>query len=248
MTKPKLRLGVNIDHVATLRNARGGKYPDVLRAAKFVKELGADRVTIHLREDRRHIMDADVHNICEWGGLPVNLETAATSEMLEIGRKYKPHTILIVPENRMERTTEGGLNVIAKKDMIGEMIAAFKAIGTKVSLFIEADEAQIEMAASLGAHSIEIHTGEYCDAVTDGNHAKAQKCLDAIIKGARLGASLGLEIHAGHGITYESVTPIAEIAEITELNIGHFLVAEAVFVGLGASIGEMRRLMDLARA
>lgn len=248
MTKSKLRLGVNIDHVATLRNARGGKYPDVLRAAMFVKELGADRVTIHLREDRRHIMDKDVHQICEWGGLPVNIETAATDEMLEIGLKYKPHTILLVPENRMERTTEGGLNVIAKKDMIGAMIAEYRQVGTKVSLFIEADEAQIKIAAELGAHSIEIHTGEYCDAVSDGNHVKAQQCLDSIIKGAKLGASLGLEIHAGHGITYESVTTIAAIAEITELNIGHFLVAEAVFVGLAQSVGEMRRLMDLARA
>ncbi|KAF0114772.1 MAG: pyridoxine 5-phosphate synthase [Hyphomonadaceae bacterium] len=248
MNKDYLKLGVNIDHVATLRNARGGKYPDVLRAAKFVKELGADRVTIHLREDRRHIMDQDVHNICEWGGLAVNFEIAATDEMLAIGLKYKPDTILIVPENRMERTTEGGLNVIAKKDVIGAMIREFKKAQSKVSLFIEADEAQIKMAASIGAHSIEIHTGEYCDAITDGNQVKADKCLEKIQNGAKLGKSLGLEIHAGHGITYESVTPIASIPEITELNIGHFLVAEALFVGLAQSIGEMRRLMDLARA
>jgi pyridoxine 5-phosphate synthase len=247
MKEQRIRLGVNIDHIATLRNARGGKYPDVLRAAKTVKALGAERVTIHLREDRRHIRDEDVYNICNWGELPVNLEIAATEEMLAIGLKYKPHSILMVPENRMERTTEGGLDVIAKHDVIGAMIKEFAKVGVKTSLFIEADEAQIKMAAKLMANSIEIHTGEYCDAVIASDSSKADKCLIKIKEGAALAQSLGLEVHAGHGITYECVSAIAGISQIVELNIGHFLVSEAVFVGLESSIAKMRQLMDAAR-
>lgn len=244
----KLRLGINIDHVATLRNARGGRHPDTLRAASLVKMIGADSLTIHLREDRRHINDEDVRTLSEWGGLPINLEMAATREMLDIGLKYKPHAICIVPEKREERTTEGGLDVVGNQAILGPMIEKLQANGSRVSLFIEANVAQIEMAAKLGAKAFEIHTGRYCDAIVDGDTNTSNEVLEAIKYGAQLGAALGMEVHAGHGITYESVTPIAQIPEIIELNIGHFLVSEALFVGLGHSIMHMRELMDKARA
>ncbi len=244
---PKLRLGVNIDHVATIRNARGGDLPDPLRAAHLAEEAGADGITAHLREDRRHIRDEDLRRLKAEIKLPLNLEMAATEEMLEIALKHLPHACCIVPERRAERTTEGGLDAVGGHARLGPIVARLKRAGIRVSLFIEPDVAQIEMAAKLGAPVVELHTGRYCDLMTAGEERLTALELQRVREAARLGASLGLEIHAGHGLTYDSVGRIARIPEVRELNIGHFLIGEAIFVGLPASIREMRRLMDEAR-
>lgn len=239
----KLRLGVNIDHVATIRNARGGAFPDPVRAAKQAAEAGADGITAHLREDRRHISDADIERLAREIDLPLNLEMAATDEMLAIALKHRPHAACIVPEKREERTTEGGIDAAGQHNRLAPLVRALGEARVRVSLFIEADRRQFDAAKSLGAPVVEIHTGAYCD--TTG--AAREKHLQAIREGAAYGASLGLEIHAGHGLGYDTVGPIAAVPEIRELNIGHFLVGEAIFVGLEASIRRMRELMDEAR-
>jgi pyridoxine 5-phosphate synthase len=240
----RLRLGVNIDHVATIRNARGGVFPDPVRAAKLAAEAGADGITAHLREDRRHISDDDIERLAREITLPLNFEMAATDEMLSIALKYKPHAACIVPEKREERTTEGGIDAAGRHNRLAPLVRLLGGAGTRVSLFIEADKRQLDAAKSLGAPVVELHTGAYCDATG----AEREKYLQAIREGAAYGASLGLEIHAGHGLGYDTVGPIAAIPEIRELNIGHFLVGEGIFVGLEASIRQMRRLMDEARA
>jgi pyridoxine 5-phosphate synthase len=239
----RLRLGVNIDHVATIRNARGGAFPDPARAARLAAEAGADGITAHLREDRRHISDADIERLSREIALPLNLEMAATDEMLAIALRHKPHAACIVPEKREERTTEGGIDAAGQHNRLAPIVHKLGAANVRVSLFIEADKRQFDAAKSLGAPVVEIHTGAYCD--TSG--AAREKHLKAIREGAAYGASLGLEIHAGHGLSYDTVGPVAAIPQIRELNIGHFLVGEAIFVGLEASIREMRRLMDEAR-
>ncbi|MBO6580574.1 pyridoxine 5'-phosphate synthase [Thalassospira sp.] len=240
----KLRLGVNIDHVATIRNARGGDLPDPVRAAALAKAAGADGITAHLREDRRHIRDADMQRLREEVDLPLNFEMAATDEMLAIAIQTKPHAVCLVPEKREERTTEGGLDVAGGHNHLKRFVSDLGDAGIRVSLFIEASEAQLEAAKSLGAPVVEIHTGAYCDAKTDEERARE---LDRIRHAVQYGAGIGLEIHAGHGLNFETVKPIAAMPEIAELNIGHFLIGEAVFVGLEAAIAEMRRLMDEAR-
>ncbi|MCC7429118.1 MAG: pyridoxine 5'-phosphate synthase [Alphaproteobacteria bacterium] len=243
-TLPKLRLGVNIDHVATIRNARGGAHPDPVRAALLAKEAGADGITAHLREDRRHIRDADMPRLRHDVGLPLNFEMAATEEMAGIALALRPHACCLVPERREERTTEGGLDVLGALPWLTPYIGRLAAAGIRVSLFIAADPAQIRAAASAGAPVIELHTGTYCDAHTEAERAQE---LARLAEGARLAAGLGLEVHAGHGLGFETVGPVAAIPEVRELNIGHFLVGEGVFTGLGPAIKEMRRRMDAAR-
>ncbi len=243
----KLRLGVNIDHVATVRNARGGAYPDPLRAARAAQEAGADGITAHLREDRRHITDADIEGLQEILTVPLNFEMAATDEMQAIALRHKPHAVCIVPEKREERTTEGGLEVAREENRLAHFIAPLREAGCRVSIFIAADQRQIEAANRIGAEVIELHTGAYCDAFADGNWATAQKELQKLEAMAKFGHDLGLEVHAGHGLTYDTVSPVAAFPEVQELNIGHFLIGEAIFLGLGPAIAEMRRLMDDAR-
>jgi len=240
----RLRLGVNIDHVATIRNARGGRFPDPVRAAKMAAGGGADGITAHLREDRRHISDDDIERLSREIDLPLNLEMAATDEMLEIALRHRPHAVCIVPEKREERTTEGGIDAIGHHVRLVPIIDALAKANIRVSLFIEADRQQLEAAKALGAPVVELHTGAYCEAgdLERGHH------LAALQDGARFAAALGLEVHAGHGLTYDNVVAIAAIPEIVELNIGHFLIGEAIFVGLESSIREMRRLMDQARS
>jgi len=239
-----LRLGVNIDHVATIRNARGGNYPDPLRAAKMAAAAGADGITAHLREDRRHITDTDILRLCDEIDLPLNLEMAATDEMLAIALRHKPRAACLVPEKREERTTEGGLDVVGGFEKLRPYVARLSDAGMRVSLFIEPDTAALDAAKALGAPVVELHTGAYCD-LKDAQQRDAE--FQRIIAAATHAASLGLECHAGHGLTYDTVKPIAAIATIKELNIGHFLVGEAIFVGFEATIREMRRLMDEAR-
>lgn len=239
----RLRLGVNIDHVATIRNARGGAFPDPVRAAKLAAEAGADGITAHLREDRRHIADGDIERLVREIDLPLNLEMAATEEMLQIALKHRPHAACIVPEKREERTTEGGIDAAALHNRLSPLVRALRDNGTRVSLFIEADKRQLDAAVALGAPVVELHTGAYCD--SEGE-ARAHY-LDSIRAAAEYGAGLGLEIHAGHGLSYDTVGPIAAIPQIRELNIGHFLVGEAIFIGLDAAIRRMRALMDEAR-
>ncbi|WP_116133911.1 pyridoxine 5'-phosphate synthase [Tropicimonas sp. IMCC34043] len=243
----RLRLGVNIDHVATLRNARGGAVPDPLRAARMAEAAGADGITAHLREDRRHIRDSDIAALSTGSSLPLNLEMAATPEMQSIALHYRPHAVCLVPERREERTTEGGLEVEGDTVHLSDFIAPLRAAGTRVSLFIAADPAQIEAAARVGAAVVELHTGAYCDFHVDGSLAARDAELARLTAGAAQARALGLEVHAGHGLTYDSVAPIAAIPEIAELNIGHFLIGEAVFVGLDAAIRQMRALMEDAR-
>ena len=243
MTMP-LRLGVNIDHVATIRNARGGRHPDPIRAAHAAEDAGADGITAHLREDRRHISDGDIERLMGMLKVPLNLEMAATPEMTRIALKHRPHAACIVPERREERTTEGGLDVAGNLAGLKPMIAELGAAGIRVSLFIEPDPRQLEAAAKAGAPVIELHTGAYCEAPA-GPHRQAQ--LDRIVSAAAFADEIGLECHAGHGLCFETVSDVAVIPTIAELNIGHFLVGEAIFVGFGASIREMRSLMDLAR-
>jgi len=242
-----LRLGVNIDHVATLRNARGGRDPDPVRAALLAQQAGADGITLHLREDRRHIRDADLAAVMAAVSLPINLELAATAEMQRIALAHKPHAVCIVPERREERTTEGGLEVAGDDNRLRDFIAPLRASGARVSLFIAPDEAQVEAAAHVGAQVVEFHVGAYCEYCADGNDAARVAELRKLFVAAALAQELGLEVHAGHGLNYENVGPIAAIPEVVELNIGHFMIGEAVFVGLEAVIREMRRQMNLAR-
>ncbi|MBC2859308.1 pyridoxine 5'-phosphate synthase [Stappia sp. 28M-7] len=247
MTSKRLRLGVNIDHVATIRNARGGRFPDPIRAAHLAAKAGADGITAHLREDRRHISDHDIARLSHEIDLPLNFEMAATDEMLKIALEARPHAACIVPEKREERTTEGGLDARGQHDHLKPIIAALRDKGTRVSLFIEADKAQLDAAASLGAPVVELHTGRYCDLHNDGDAEGAARELVRIREAAQHGTSIGLEVHAGHGLAFDTVEGVAAIPQIAELNIGHFLVGEAIFIGLEAAIGEMRRLMDKAR-
>ncbi|MBY5972530.1 pyridoxine 5'-phosphate synthase [Pseudooceanicola marinus] len=246
--QPKLRLGVNIDHVATVRNARGGAYPDPLRAAKLAEEAGADGITAHLREDRRHISDADIEALAAALSVPLNFEMAATDEMQAIALRHKPHAVCIVPEKREERTTEGGLEVAREENRLAHFIAPLREAGCRVSIFIAADRAQIEAANRIGAEVIELHTGAYCDAHAEGRFDDRDAELERLREMAAFGHSLGLEVHAGHGLTYDTVVPVAAFPELRELNIGHFLIGEAIFRGLPSAITEMRRLMDEARA
>lgn len=243
----KLRLGVNIDHVATVRNARGGAVPDPVRAAKLAEEAGADGITAHLREDRRHMVDADIEALTEALSVPLNFEMAATDEMQTIALRYKPHAVCIVPERREERTTEGGLEVAREENKLAHFIAPLADAGCRVSIFIAADQRQIEAAARIGASVVELHTGAYCDAHAEARLQERDAELTRITEMASYAHSLGLEVHAGHGLTYGCVPPIAALPEVRELNIGHFLIGEAIFVGLEAAIQEMRRVMDMAR-
>ena len=247
MKAPPLRLGVNIDHVATVRNARGGPHPDPIRAAHLAVLAGADGITAHLREDRRHIGDRDIERLMESLTKPLNFEMAATEEMQAIALRHRPHAICVVPERREERTTEGGLNVAQDENRIATFIAPLRDMGARVSLFIGADPRQVEAAARVGAAVIEVHTGAYCDAHHEGHEAERDAELGRIRAAAALADSLGLEVHGGHGLTYDTVAPVAAIPQMRELNIGHFLIGEAIMQGLAPAISEMRRRMDAAR-
>lgn len=245
-----LRLGVNIDHVATLRNARGGTHPDPVDAAIMAIEAGADGITAHLREDRRHITDADMERLaalCVERNVPLNMELAATEEMVAIATRLKPHAACIVPERREERTTEGGLDVAGQHNRITPMIAQLADAGCRVSLFIEATSPQIDAAASTRAEIVEFHTGAYAHALDDGDQAKADMILQQLRDGGQRAHAAGLEVHYGHGLTFDNVGPIARIEEARELNIGHFIIGEAVFMGLSAAIDRMATLIREAR-
>ncbi|MBU6297134.1 MAG: pyridoxine 5'-phosphate synthase [Alphaproteobacteria bacterium] len=239
----KLRLGVNIDHVATIRNARGGAFPDPMRAALLAASAGADGITAHLREDRRHISDNDIERLRMELSIPLNLEMAATDEMAAIALKHIPHACCIVPEKREERTTEGGIDAAGQHDRLAPIVRKLVDAGIRVSMFIEPDKRHLDASRSLGAPVVELHTGAYSEA----KNAEQKRLLEKIRNAAAYGASIGLEIHAGHGLTYENVKPIAAIPQIRELNIGHYLIGEAIFVGLADSIHRMRDLMDEAR-
>lgn len=247
MSAPKIRLGINIDHVATLRNARGGALPDPLRAAHLAAGAGADNITAHLREDRRHIRDGDIARLVTELDCPLNMEMAATEEMTAIALEAKPHAACLVPERREERTTEGGLDVLSQEATLAPVIAALGRAGIRVSLFIGAERPQIAAAARLSAPAIEIHTGGWCDAVAEGRDKDAETEWQAIVDGAHYADSLGLEVHAGHGLDYETARKISALPEIVELNIGHFLIGEAVFIGLAEAIRRMRAAMDKGR-
>ena len=239
----KLRLGVNIDHVATVRNARGSGYPDPVRAALRAVEAGADGITAHLREDRRHITDDDIARLVDQLSVPLNLEMAATEEMLAIALRHRPHAVCIVPEKREERTTEGGLDAAGLHNHLAPMVEQLRANGSRVSLFIEPDARQIDAALRLGAPVVELHTGRYCELAEGEREVELKRIADA----AALAVKAGLEPHAGHGLTFDNVVPIAAIPQIMELNIGHFLIGEAIFDGLAPVIRHMRALMDEAR-
>lgn len=243
----RLRLGVNIDHVATVRNARGGALPDPVRAAHRAIAAGADGITAHLREDRRHIRDADMVRLAAELTKPLNFEMAATDEMLALAKRLKPHAACLVPEKREERTTEGGLDVVGQEALLAPRIAQLRAAGCRVSLFIEPDEAPIAMAAKLGAPVVELHTGSWCHAVADGETAKAAAEFQRLANGAAYAAKLGLEVHAGHGLDYDTARQLAGVSAFVEFNIGHFLIGEAIFIGLEAAIGRMRQAMDEGR-
>ena len=242
-----IRLGVNIDHVATIRNARGGDHPDPVRAAHLVASVGADGITAHLREDRRHIRDDDMRRLKEELDLPLNFEMAATAEMLKLCTEVAPHACCLVPENRNERTTEGGLDVAGQHNFLTPFVRELTDVGIRASLFVDPEERQIEAAKSAGAPVIEIHTGAYYEATaaTEPNRIAAE--FEKIRKAAAFADQLGLEVHAGHGLTFHNVQPVAALPQVQELNIGHFLVGEAVFMGLGESVKEMKRLMQDAR-
>jgi pyridoxine 5-phosphate synthase len=244
----RLRLGVNIDHVATVRNARGGALPDPVRAAHQAVAAGADGITAHLREDRRHIRDVDIERLVAELTKPLNFEMAATDEMVALAVRLKPHAACLVPEKREERTTEGGLDVVGQQAALTPPIARLRDAGCRVSLFIEADEAPIAMAAKLGAPVVELHTGSWCHAVLDGHAAKAEAEFDRLAKGAAFAASLGLEVHAGHGLDYDTARRLAAVPDFVEFNIGHFLVGEAIFIGLDATLARMRQAMDDGRS
>jgi len=239
----RLRLGVNIDHVATIRNARGGDHPDPVRAAILAAKAGADGVTAHLREDRRHITDRDIERLLAEIELPLNLEMAATGEMLEIALRHRPHAACIVPEKREERTTEGGLDAAGQIEALGPIVAKLADAGVRVSLFIEPSERQVDAAMRLGAPVVEFHTGRYAHAGGENRTTELRRITDA----AALAAKNGIEPHAGHGLIFDNVIPVAAIPQIAELNIGHFLIGEAIFIGLDASVRQMRALMDEAR-
>lgn len=247
MTKPPLRLGVNIDHVATIRNARGGNHPDPVRAAELARDAGADGITAHLREDRRHIRDDDMRRLKKEINLPLNFEMAATAEMHKLVTEVLPHACCIVPENRNERTTEGGLDVAGQHNFIAPFVRELNDAGVRVSLFVDPDKRQIEAAKSVDAPVIEIHTGAYYEACMATNPKRIEHEFNLIKEGAEFAAGLGLEVHAGHGLTFHNVQPIAAIEQLAELNIGHFLVGESVFMGLGEAVKEMKRLMQDAR-
>lgn len=246
MTRP-IRLGVNIDHVATVRNARGGAHPDPVLAAHLAARAGADGITAHLREDRRHIRDDDIARLKAELNVPLNFEMAATAEMIGIALRTLPHAACLVPEKREERTTEGGLDIVGAAAHLRPMIAELKAAGIRVSLFVEPDEAVMDAAAALGAPVVELHTGTYCEAVLAGQGGKVEAELARIRRAAEHGAKLGLEIHAGHGLALGSVRPVAALPQIAELNIGHFLIGEAIFVGLEGAVKAMRAAMDEGR-
>ena len=239
----RLRLGVNIDHVATIRNARGGSHPDPVRAALAAARAGADGITAHLREDRRHITDDDIDRLMAEIDLPLNLEMAATEEMLEIALAHRPHAACIVPEKREERTTEGGLDAAGQFDLLAPFVDRLGKAGVRVSLFIEPSERQLEAALRLGVPVVEFHTGRF--AHLDGPEGEAE--LKRLVDGAALATKNGIEAHAGHGLTFDNVAPIAAIPQLAELNIGHFLIGEAIFTGLEASVARMRAAMDSAR-
>ena len=239
----RLRLGVNIDHVATVRNARGGRHPDPVRAAQLALAAGADGITAHLREDRRHITDEDIRRIVREVPAPLNMELAAVEGMVAIALAHKPHAVCIVPERRQERTTEGGLDVVAAVANLAPIVQSLADAGIRVSLFIEPSPEQLEAARAVGAAAVELHTGRYCDSRGEAQ----QRELDRIQQSAAMCETLGLECHAGHGLSYDTVGPIAAIPAVIELNIGHFLVGEAIFCGLEASIRQMRKAMDAAR-
>ena len=239
----RLRLGVNIDHVATIRNARGGAHPDPVRAARMAADAGADGITAHLREDRRHISDDDIARLAAEIDLPLNLEMAATDEMLDIALRHRPHAACIVPERREERTTEGGLDAAGQHGMLAPLVGRLRGVNIRVSLFIEPDRRQIDAARHLGAPVVELHTGRYCYLDGDAQQVELARLRDAAV----YASGLGIEVHAGHGLSFANVGPVAAIPHVIELNIGHFLVGEAIFIGFDPSIREMRRLMDEAR-
>ncbi len=243
-----LRLGVNVDHVATIRNARGGGHPDPVRAARAAAEAGADSIVAHLREDRRHISDDDLQRLIAAIDIPLTLEMAATDEMLGIALQHAPHAVCIVPERREERTTEGGLDVVSGHNHLKRFVDELGDRGAIVSMFIEPDDAQLDASRSIGAPAVEIHVGAYCDAVIAGELDRAEMLLARIVAAAEYGVGIGLKVHAGHGITFETVGPVAAIPQIEELNIGHFIIGEAIFTGLDSSIRRMRSLMHTARA
>ncbi len=248
MMAGRLRLGVNIDHVATVRNARGGLLPDPVRAAHLAVKAGADGITAHLREDRRHIRDDDIERLVAELAVPLNFEMASTAEMIALAERIRPHAACLVPEKREEVTTEGGLDVVGQAASLAPAITQLKAAGARVSLFIEADAAAITMTAKLGAPVVELHTGTWCHAVLDGHGARAQAEFRRLAEGAALAASLGLEVHAGHGLDYDTARSLAAVPEFVEFNIGHFLVGEAIFVGLETALARMRAAMDAGRA
>jgi pyridoxine 5-phosphate synthase len=242
-----IRLGVNVDHVATVRNARGGRHPDPVKAAEIAIAAGADGITAHLREDRRHIVDDDVRRLKERINKPLNLEMAVTPEMIGIACKLKPHAACIVPERRAERTTEGGLDAVGQRDSLRAAVGELAGAGIRVSLFIAAEPAQIEAAVAVGAPVIEIHTGAWCDALAAGHAAAAAAEFERIVRGAAMAKNSGLEVHAGHGLDFITAEMIAELPEIAELNIGHFLIGEAIYAGLDAVVRAMRAAMDRGR-
>jgi pyridoxine 5-phosphate synthase len=246
--QPPIRLGVNIDHVATVRNARGGKHPDPIKAAEIAIAAGADGITAHLREDRRHIVDDDIARLKARIGKPLNLEMAATPEMVEIARKVRPHAACLVPERRQERTTEGGLDAAGQREALRAAVGRLADAGIRVSLFIAAEPMQIEAAVAIGAPVIELHTGAWCDSLATGAGDGAAAEFNRIARGAALAANAGLEVHAGHGLDYSSAENIAALPEVVELNIGHFLIGEAIFDGLAAAVRKMRAAMDRGRA
>jgi pyridoxine 5-phosphate synthase len=245
---PHLRLGVNIDHVATVRNARGGRHPDPVRAAQMAIAAGADGITAHLREDRRHITDRDIERLKAELTRPLNFEMAATDEMIAIALRTLPHAACLVPEKREERTTEGGLDVVRAQNALRGQIVSLRDAGIRVSLFIEPDPDAIEVSAKLGAQVVELHTGTYCDAALDNDGTAMARELKRLEAGAVAAHALGLEVHAGHGLTYNTVAALARMPQVLELNIGHFLIGEAIFTGLDPAIRRMRQLMDEARA
>lgn len=247
MTARLLRLGVNIDHVATIRNARGGDAPSPVRAAQMAEAAGADGITAHLREDRRHIRDEDIAALMENISVPLNFEMAATDEMHAIALRHKPHAVCLVPERREERTTEGGLGVLQDENRLATFIAPLRDAGCRVSMFIEADPRQIEACAKIGAAVVELHTGAMCDAHLEGDFATRDAHLAKITEGARFADELGLEVHAGHGLDFDTAPMAAAIPEVVELNIGHFLIGEAIFTGLPIAIKQMRAVMDTVR-
>ena len=247
MKLERARLGVNIDHVATIRNARGGVHPDPAKAAAIAQAAGADGITIHLREDRRHIRDADLEAVRTAVNLPINLEMATTDEMLAIALAYKPHAACLVPERREERTTEGGLDVARLHNQVEPFVRALSDGGSRVSLCIEPSKVQIAVAEAMGAPVVELHTGRYVELVFAGDHAAAGEELNRLREAAAYGYAKGIEIHVGHGLTYDTVRPVAAIPEVRELNIGHFIMGEALFVGLDTAVRRMREEIDLAR-